>query len=324
MTTIENESKARKIAIWIILLMTAIWIVLGFFSFTDSGDRIRPQTEKISFQGVSALRGKQVFMAYNCMDCHTIVGNGAYFAPDLTKIYEDSGPAYIKAFLGSPATYPTKTIVNIQLQDLVSKGEKLPTDIDAYLSQYPGAQKKVTSRGGVASLMPNLKFTAEEIDALIAYFKYTAKINTAGWPPKVIADPAVIEAEAKRLERLSGLPAALVPSTSTGGNATENASTSQSPVAAGEGLYKQLACAGCHSTDGATSVGPTFKGLYGSMVHLSNGKTMTADDAYIKEHILNPKSVHVQGYPIGVMPSFQGAVNDQDIANIIAYIKTLK
>lgn len=321
--TIENEGKARKIAIWIILFMTAIWIVLGFFSFTDSGTRIRPQTEKISFQGVSALKGKQVFMAYNCMDCHTIVGNGAYFAPDLTKVYESAGPAWVKAYLGSPGTYPTKAIVNIQLQDLIAKGEDLPKDIDAYLQKYPAAKERVEHRGGVEALMPNLKFSAEEMNALIAYFKYTAMINTAGWPPKVIADDAVVQAQARQLEKESGLPSAL--STTSVSMSSEVASTgSIVPADQGRTLAKELACAGCHSENGSVLVGPSFKGLYGSTVHLANGKTITADDAYIKQHILEPQTLTVKGYPAGVMPSFNGSVNDEEMSALIAYIKSLK
>src|SRR5690606_28561959 len=123
-----KEQKARKIAIWIIGLMILVWTILGIFSFVDSGDRIRPQTTVVTFADQDALRGKQVWQTYNCMDCHTIVGNGAYFAPDLTNIYKDAGPAYLLAYLGSPATYPTEAIVNIQLLQLIKDGHSDATD----------------------------------------------------------------------------------------------------------------------------------------------------------------------------------------------------
>ena len=71
----------------------------------------------------------------------------------------------------------------------------------------------------------------------------------------------------------------------------------------GEGLYASLGCQGCHSLDGTKSSGPTFKGLAGSQVQLSNGQTVTADDAYLLESILDPDKLIVKGYQPGVMSS---------------------
>lgn len=321
----EKEKKARKLAIWVIGIMTGIWIILSVFSFTDTKDRVRPRTENIHFNGVSALKGKQVFQAYNCMDCHTIVGNGAYFAPDLTKIYEQAGPAWLKAYLGSPGTYPTKTIVDIQLKQLLSKGEDLPKDIDAYLEKYSGAHDRVEHRGGVDALMPNLQFSAEEIDALIAYFIYTGKINTAGWPPKVIADKSVIEDQARKLEEASGIirtsPASSAPSSGVENN---TAQSTESPAAIGANLAKQLACTACHSADGSAVVGPSFKGLFGSSVPLTTGNSVNADEEYLRRSILQPNADIVKGYQQGVMPSFEGSVSEEQVNALIEYIKSLK
>lgn len=94
-----------------------------------------------------------------------------------------------------------------------------------------------------------------------------------------------------------------------------------------EGMGKQLAtangCVGCHS---ATSVplatAPTWFGLYGSQVSLADGTTVIADDAFITESILAPKAKEVAGYAPTIMPAY--TLTDEEIANIIAYIKTLK
>lgn len=317
---IEKEQKARKWAIWIILLMTGIWIVLSFMSFIDTGDRVRPRTAQIHFNDISALKGKQVFQSYNCMDCHTIVGNGAYFAPDLTKIYDSSGPAWLRAYLGSPGTYPTKAIVNVQLQDLAKSDKEMTKDIDEYLDQYPGAKERVERRGGVEALMPNLQFTAEEIDALIAYFIYTGKINTAGWPPKVIASPEVIDAEASRLEAKSGLKPHSVVS-AAGAAAGDNGEIA---ALSGEDLSKQYACAGCHSVDGSEVIGPTYKGLFGSQVKLDDGTTVTADEDYLRRSILQATAETVEGYPRGVMPNFEGIISDDEVDALVEYIKSVK
>lgn len=91
----------------------------------------------------------------------------------------------------------------------------------------------------------------------------------------------------------------------------------------GRALAQKLGCLGCHSVDGTTKEGPTWKGLYGSRVPLEGGKTAVADDAYIRESILDPGAAIVMGFPRS-MPSFRGTVSDRDIADITAYVRTLK
>jgi len=94
--------------------------------------------------------------------------------------------------------------------------------------------------------------------------------------------------------------------------------------------YKALeknGCVACHSIDGARIVGPTFKGLYGSSrVVTTNGqkRTITADDAYIKTSINNPDQDVVTDFPQGVMKSYKGTINEEDIEIITKYLKTLK
>lgn len=94
-----------------------------------------------------------------------------------------------------------------------------------------------------------------------------------------------------------------------------------SPVAAGEKLFQQLACNSCHAGT-PQARGPALTGLYGSTVHLSSGESVVADDAYIRESILNPKAKVVAGYQ-PLMPTFQGLVTEEQVLNLIAYIKSL-
>jgi cytochrome c oxidase subunit 2 len=91
---------------------------------------------------------------------------------------------------------------------------------------------------------------------------------------------------------------------------------------AGQQIY-QANCATCHSLDGSTGVGPTWQGLYGSQITLESGETVTADDAYIRESILQPNAKVHQGFP-PAMPSFQGLLNDQQLSDVIAFIRTLE
>lgn len=92
--------------------------------------------------------------------------------------------------------------------------------------------------------------------------------------------------------------------------------------AVGQQVY-QANCASCHSIDGSTIVGPTWQGLYGSQIPLESGETVTADDAYIHESIVAPNAKIHQGFP-PAMPPFAGILTEEQIAGVIAYIKTLE
>jgi len=92
----------------------------------------------------------------------------------------------------------------------------------------------------------------------------------------------------------------------------------------GKKLYEQRGCVACHSIDGTNKVGPTWKGLYGSARKFTDGSALAAaDENYIRESILVPNAKVVAGYA-GVMPSYQGQLNDKQLESIIEYIKTLK
>ncbi len=92
-------------------------------------------------------------------------------------------------------------------------------------------------------------------------------------------------------------------------------------AAAGEELATANGCLACHSIDGSTLVGPTWKGLYGSEVELEGGETVIADDAYITRSIREPAAQIHAGFG-NLMPPFD--LDDEQIANIIAYIQTLE
>jgi cytochrome c oxidase subunit 2 len=94
------------------------------------------------------------------------------------------------------------------------------------------------------------------------------------------------------------------------------------PVSAGEKLFTQLACVTCHIANG-TGRAPSLNGVYGAQVLLADGTMLTADEAYIRESILQPKAKIVAGYQ-PVMPTFQGLVTEEQILNLTAYIKSLQ
>jgi len=103
----------------------------------------------------------------------------------------------------------------------------------------------------------------------------------------------------------------------------EKAVASLPPAELGKQLYTQRGCNACHSIDGSSLVGPTWKGLYGHEVVMQDGTKVTADENYIREAILEPQAKMVKGFG-PVMPSFKGVISDDEISDLIAYIKTLK
>jgi cytochrome c oxidase subunit II len=87
---------------------------------------------------------------------------------------------------------------------------------------------------------------------------------------------------------------------------------------AGAKLYEQYACITCHGT----GKGPPFVNLYGSKVKLQSGQTVVADDGYLRESILFPSEQIVEGYP-AIMPTFKGQLSEEQVLQLIAYIKSL-
>ncbi|MBX6365323.1 MAG: c-type cytochrome [Gemmatimonadetes bacterium] len=108
------------------------------FPTLTHSDRITP----------AVIAGKHVWHRQNCVNCHTLLGEGAYFAPDLTKITQQRGAAYLKAFLKDPS--------------------------------------KFYSEERDRRLMPTLALSDREIDELIAFLDWVGRIDTQGWPPRPI------------------------------------------------------------------------------------------------------------------------------------------
>ncbi|MEE9412004.1 MAG: cytochrome c oxidase subunit II [Methylococcales bacterium] len=104
-------------------------------------------------------------------------------------------------------------------------------------------------------------------------------------------------------------------------SSAKNATGTESKlVEQGRLLAEEKGCLGCHSVDGSTSVGPTWKGLLGKTQTLADGSTVIVDEAYIKESILDPGASVIEGYS-PIMSAYE--LSDDEIAALIAYTASL-
>ena len=91
---------------------------------------------------------------------------------------------------------------------------------------------------------------------------------------------------------------------------------------AGGKLFQDLACNTCHRPD-AQGRGPVLQGLFGKSVLMQNGDTITVDEAYIRESILNPAAKITAGFQ-PIMPTFQGLITEEQVLELVEYVKALK
>jgi cytochrome c oxidase subunit 2 len=92
-------------------------------------------------------------------------------------------------------------------------------------------------------------------------------------------------------------------------------------ASAGERLFVDLACNTCHRPD-SQGRGPVLDGLIGKTVKLQSGESIVADEAYVRESILNPSAKITAGYQ-PIMPTFQGLVTEEQVLQIVEYVKSL-
>jgi len=91
--------------------------------------------------------------------------------------------------------------------------------------------------------------------------------------------------------------------------------------ATGEKIFAELGCSTCHRMDGQGR-GPNLQGVYGKPVALADGRTVMADENYLRECILEPGAKRVAGFQ-PIMPTFQGLVSEEQVNALVAYVKSL-
>lgn len=168
-----NKRQTRLFAIASTAVAALIFLVL-----TVDTHRQFPALTNTDQLTEEVVRGQNVWHANNCINCHTILGEGAYYAPDLTKITQLRGTPYLTAFMKDP-------------------------------SQFYDEQRH-------RRLMPNPNLTDQEISDVIAFMDWVANVDNQGWPPRPIlvsgsSIPGTDLSVAQQAERGTELPPGATP-----------------------------------------------------------------------------------------------------------------
>lgn len=138
-----NKRQARLFAIG-----STVVAALAFLGLTIDSHRQFPKLTNAQKLTPAVLHGKDVWHKNNCINCHTLFGEGAYYAPDLTKIAQHRGAAYLQAYLKDPSKF------------------------------YDEQRHR--------RLMPKQDMTDVEIADLVAFLDWISKVDNQGWPPRPI------------------------------------------------------------------------------------------------------------------------------------------
>ncbi len=106
-----------------------------------------------------------------------------------------------------------------------------------------------------------------------------------------------------------------------------SASAVESPAATGKRVMQTIGCFACHTIDGTKLVGPSFKGIWGATHTVKTGseeRQVLVDEEYIHRSIFDPNADVIDGYSKGLMLSYEGQLSEDDVKNIIEYLKTVK
>ncbi len=286
-----NKRQTRIFAI----VATAL-SALVFLGMTIDSHRRFPALTNSENITPAVSRGQDVWHKYNCINCHTLFGEGAYYAPDLTKITQHRGEQYLKAYMRDP-------------------------------SKFYNEQRH-------RRLMPKQNLAEEEISDLIAFLDWVSKVDNNGWPPRpILVTGASIPgtdlttAQQAHPSADTSLPPGARPATPGEEDPIaigERLFRTASP-----------ACNACHSiAPGVNLAGPTLAGL-GTRAEQSiaspdyKGKAKDAR-AYIHESIVTPSAHLIPGEMysangVSFMPDTYGkSLKPEQIDNLVAYLATLK
>jgi nitric oxide reductase subunit C len=248
----------------------------------------------------AVIHGKDVWHQNNCINCHTLFGEGAYYAPDLTKITQLRGAPYLTAYLHDPSKF------------------------------YDEQRHR--------RLMPKQKLTDNDIAGLIAFLDWVSKVDNQGWPPRpILVSGASIPGTSLSIAQQSQPPGTAAGGASQEPPGARPVSSANDPIALGEALFRASppACFACHSVaPGVNLAGPSLAGiatkaqkLIGSPEYKGAAKDVAG---FIHESIVNPNAYIEPGPSYSAngqsfMPATFGKdLKPEQIDQLVAYLSSLK
>ena len=286
-----NKKQTRLFAIG-----SSVVAALAFIGMTIDSHRQFGKLTNADKITTSVTRGKDVWHKNNCINCHTIFGEGAYYAPDLTKITKHRGEAYLTAYLKDPSKF------------------------------YDENRHR--------RLMPKQDLSDTDISDLIAFMDWISNVDNQGWPPRPILVTGAALPGSDMVVGQQGTGGGAASTTPPGARPVagdenpialgEKVFRSAAP-----------ACTACHSVaPGVNMAGPSLSGLVGrteTLLASSDYKGKAKDvTGYIHESIVEPSAHAVPGpmysaNGVSFMPTtYAKDLTPAQIDQLVAYLSSLK
>lgn len=285
-----NKRQARLFAIGSTVIATIAFLGMTVHSHTQFGKLTHEETNTPQVQ-----HGRDVWHKYNCVNCHTLFGEGAYYAPDLTKITQLRGEQYLKAYLRDPSTF------------------------------YDEQRHR--------RLMPKQDLSEPEITDLIAFLDWVSKVDNQGWPPRpiLVTGASIPGTDFSPAQIASaGVSGALPP-----GARPVSGNENPIALGAAEFRSVTPACSACHSTaPGVNMAGPSLAGVAARAEKVIASPDYKGGEkdlkGYLRESIRTPSAYVVPGAMFSAngqsfMPNTYGQVlSEAQIDHLADYLATLK
>ncbi|MFQ5795599.1 MAG: c-type cytochrome [Candidatus Bipolaricaulia bacterium] len=302
----RQEAIERTKAWWNVHKET--FLVEGFGSFgSQEQPFISPNPIRDTIEAdtsLSSLGANLRFVGSNtCLACHA--------HPEISEIYiPQSSKEHVERWMQSAFMTSTHPDLFAERHPFIDKQTANTLDVTCEACHGPGQQYVSMMQKGLALQSLGDEGAATEILG-------TAKEIATGNAHRNVNDPAIWRIFEELIAASVSPPALEV--------TPQPAEAEPEPAAVERGrqLAQQFGCLGCHTVTGERLVGPTWKGLFDSERMLASGETVTADEVYLRESILNPNAKVVQDFLPNIMPNLGSALSDDDLDAIIAYIKSL-
>jgi cytochrome c oxidase subunit 2 len=253
-----------------------------------------------------AVAGQQLYESLGCAGCHN--ANGSGIGPSLNNVFGYDQPLTDGSTVPADENYVRASILNPMGQVVQGYQPVMPA--------YDG------------------QLSDDQVNQLLAYIKTLSNrgASAPGDVPQATAAPDATGSPAATTEATSGATTAATAGTVVAATATTTAASPTAGAAAPDGpfdadlaaqgqqLFASLGCAGCHQD--VDAVGPTLRGVYNTPQPLTDGSSVVADEAYLRESILDSTAKVVEGYQ-PIMPPYQGQLEDAQVDQLVEYIKSL-